>query len=89
MKPLAGAEVSDFGTRFGFEAGGSMSSEREAVSLKIVSFWRSARMCSRIRENSDAQGNFHEFRSDLSQRLRETIPPMAQIGRSVCFCPPS
>ena len=28
MKPLAGAEVSDFGTRFGFEAAGSKSSER-------------------------------------------------------------
>lgn len=27
MKPLAGAEVSDFGTRFGFEAAGSNSSE--------------------------------------------------------------
>ena len=27
MKPLAGAEVSDFGTRFGFEAVGSKNSE--------------------------------------------------------------
>ena len=31
MKPLAGAEVSDFGTRFGFEAAGSKNSEPEAL----------------------------------------------------------
>lgn len=31
MKPLAGAEVSDFGTRFGFEAAESKSSEPEAL----------------------------------------------------------
>jgi nucleoside-triphosphatase THEP1 len=29
MKPLAGAEVSDFGTRFGFEAAGIKNSESE------------------------------------------------------------
>jgi hypothetical protein len=31
MKPLAGAEVSDFGTRFGFEAAVSKNSESELL----------------------------------------------------------
>lgn len=36
MKPLAGAEVSDFGTRFGFEAAnGCMGSEPEAIAESV------------------------------------------------------
>jgi hypothetical protein len=36
MKPLAGAEVSDFGTRFGFKAAdGCMGSEPEAIAESV------------------------------------------------------
>lgn len=37
------------------------------VSLKFVSFWQRAITCSRIRQNSDASGNSHEFRYRLIQ----------------------
>lgn len=50
------------------------------VSPKFVSFLLPKQTCSRIRQNSDAVRNSHEFRYTSIQRLRETLRQGVRTG---------